>query len=187
MGSRRGVTAGLGVVSPTDQFENNEPVDDGPVDILYLVDRLEELVSIGKRVPFSGRVMVEEDQFLTLVDQLRLAIPDEIKQATRVIREREAIIAESHDEAARILDSARKRAEYIVSEQGILNEARLKGEEILQNAQERRNRIMGEIDVYALEQFDKVERAMREGLRLIDQTMEETVALMTEARENVGK
>ena len=174
-------------VHPNDHYVTNEPVDDGPVDILYLIDRLEELVSIGKRVPFSGRVMVEEDQFLTLVDQLRLAIPDEIKGAARVIREREAIIAESHDEAARILDAARKRAEYIVSEQAILNEARLKGEEILQSAQEKRNRILGEIDVYALEQFDRVERAMREGLRTIDQAMEETVALMSEARENVGK
>ena len=171
----------------SETYQTNEPVDDGSVDILYLVDRLEELVSFGKRIPLSGRVMVEEDQFLSLVDQLRVAIPDEIKHAQRVIREREAIVAESHDDAARILEAARQRAEYAVSEQGILQEARLKGEEILQSAQERRSRILGEIDVYALEQLDKVELAMREGLALIDRTMEDTVAALHDARENVGR
>ncbi len=173
--------------SSSETYQPNEPVDDRSVDILYLVDQLEELVSFGKRIPLSGRVMVDEDEFKRLVDQLRVAIPDEIKHAQRVIREREAIVAESHDDAARILDAARQRAEYAVSEQGILQEARLKGEEILQSAQERRGRIIGEIDVYALEQLDKVELAMREGLALIDRTMEDTVAALADARENVGR
>ena len=79
-------------------------------------------------MPFSGRVMVEEEQFLELVDQLRVAVPDEIKKAQRVIKERERIIAEAQDEATKILDTARKRAEYFVSEQGILNEARQQSE-----------------------------------------------------------
>ncbi|MDQ4044802.1 MAG: ATPase, partial [Chloroflexota bacterium] len=76
---------------------------DGAVDMLYLVDRLEELVSLGKRVPFSTRVMVEEEEFLALVDQLRVAVPNEIKQAQRVIKERERIIGEAQDEAAEIV------------------------------------------------------------------------------------
>jgi len=104
-----------------------------------------------------------------------------------VIRERQTIIAESHEEAARILDAARKRAEYFVSQEGILNEARLKGEQILQDAHDKRNRVMGEIDAYALEQFDKVEEAMRNGLSVIDESLEETVAIMREARQNVGR
>jgi hypothetical protein len=46
---------------------------------------------------------------------------------------------------------------------------------------------MGEIDAYALEQFDKVEEAMRNGLALIDESLEETVSIMREARQNVGR
>ena len=170
-----------------EQFESADSIDDTSVDILYLLDRLEELVSLGKRVPFYGKVMVEENEFLALVDQLRIAVPNEVKQAQRVIRERQSIIADSHEEAARILDAARKRAEYFVSQEGILNEARLKGEQILQDAHEKRNRVMGEIDAYALEQFDRVEEAMRNGLAIIDESLEDTVALMREARQNVGK
>jgi hypothetical protein len=176
-----------GLFPPVEQLETPEPIDDTSVDIFYLLDRLEELVSFGKRVPFYGKVMVEENEFLALVDQLRIAVPNEIKQAQRVIRERQTILAESHEEAARILDAARKRAEYFVSQEGILNEARLKGEQVLQDAHDKRNRVMGEIDAYALEQFDKVEEAMRNGLALIDESLEETVSIMREARQNVGR
>lgn len=175
------------MLAASDYFDVAEPLDDTTVDIFYLVDRLEELVSIGKRVPFSGKVMVEENDFLALVDQLRIAVPNEIKQAQRVIRERQTIIAESHEEAARILDAARSRAEYFVSQEGILNEARLQGEKMLQDAQDRRNRVLGEIDVYALEQFDKVEAAMRDGLRLIEDALSDSAGLMDEARRSVGQ
>src|SRR5215203_5071601 len=159
----------------------------GAADILYLVDRLEELVSMGKRVPLSSRVMVEEEEFLALVDQLRVAVPNEIKQAQRVIREREHIIAEAQDEAARILDAAKKRAEYFVSQEGILNEARQQAEVILAQAEEKRKRALGEIDVYAIDQFNQVEDALREGLAIIDRAVRDTVSALNDARDNVGK
>jgi hypothetical protein len=168
-------------------YDDGEPNEDGTVDILYLVDRLEELVGVGKRVPFSGRVMVEEEQFLALVDQLRIAVPNEIKQAQRVIREREHIIAEAQEEAKRVLDAAKKRGEYFVSQEGILNEARQQAEVILAQAEEKRKRALGEIDVYAIDQFNQIEDALREGLAIIDKAVRETVDALNEARENVGK
>jgi hypothetical protein len=170
-----------------DGYEGPDLLDDSSVDIFYLLDRLEELVSVSKRVPFSGRVMVEENEFLALVDQLRIAVPNEVKQAQRVIRERQAIIQESHEEATRILDAARKRADYYVSQEGILNEARLKSEQILQEAVDTRTKTLGVIDAYALEQFERVEQAMRDGLAIIDESLEDAVSIMREARDNVGR
>lgn len=162
--------------------DGEEPQDDGTVDILYLVDRLEELVGIGKRVPFSGRVMVEEEEFLALVDQLRVAVPNEIKQARRVIKERERIIGEAQAEAAKILDGARKRSEYFVSEQGILNEAKQRSEDLLRQAEEQIKRSMGEIDVYALKQFGQVEDALRQTQRVLDGAM----TAIDDAKGHVG-
>jgi len=162
--------------------DDDEPQDDGTVDILYLVDRLEELVGIGKRVPFSGRVMVEEEEFLALVDQLRVAVPNEIKQARRIIKERERIIAEAQGEAAKILEGARKRSEYVVSEQGILNEARQRSEDVLRQAEEQIKRSMGEIDVYALKQFGQVEEALRQTQRILDSAVD----AISDAKGHVG-
>ncbi len=82
-----------------DHPESEHRPSEGTVELLYLLDQLEEMVGVSKRVPFSHRVMVEEDEFAELVEQLRLAIPSEVKQAQRVIRDRERIIAEAQQEA----------------------------------------------------------------------------------------
>ncbi len=169
--------------------EDDDVVESGEetVDILYLVDRLEELVGIGKRVPFSGRVMVEEEEFLALVDQLRVAVPNEIKQAQRVIKEREQVIGEAQSEASRILETARDRAEYYVSQQGLLAEARQKSEELLRHVETEHKRSLGEIDAYALKQIGLIEDAMHEGMALIQQTMDEAAGLLQGAKDQVGR
>jgi hypothetical protein len=157
------------------------------VDILYLVDRLEELVGVGKRVPFSGRVMVEEEEFLALVDQLRVTVPNEIKQAQRVIREREAVVGQAQEEAAKILEVARQQAEYIVSQQGVLSEARQRGEELLRQVETKHREGMGQIDLYALQQLTRVEEAMQDGLNLIMEAIRETSATIEQAKRHVGQ
>ncbi len=160
---------------------------DGTADILYLVDRLEELVGIGKRVPFSARVMVEEEEFLALVDQLRVAVPNEIKQAQRVIKERERIVGEAQEEGARIIKVARDRADALVSQSGILAEARQRSEEILRQAEEERQREYGEIDVFIIERLRIAEDAVRRGMAVMEDAVERTLEEIDEARENVGK
>jgi len=160
--------------------------NEGTVELLYLLDQLEDMVGVSKRVPFSHRVMVEEDEFVELVEQLRLAIPSEVKQAQRVIRDRERIIAEAQQEASHIIENARSRAEYLVSSEGILNEAKQRSEEILRAAEERRKRDKGEIDVYAMQQFNLIEQALREGLDVIDSAVQETVDRLQQARDSIG-
>jgi hypothetical protein len=168
-------------------YDDGAPGDDDAGEILYLVDQLEELVGVGKRVPFSGKVMVEEEIFLGLIDQLRVAVPNEIKQAQRVIRERERIIAEAQEEASKILETAKKRVAYLISKEGILNEARQQGEEILRQADDTRKRTLGEIDVFAIEQFDYVEQALRKSLSVMDEAVRHTVSVLDQARDSVGK
>ncbi len=168
-------------------YDDGPPGDDEAGEILYLVDRLEELVGVGKRVPFSGKVMVEEDVFLGLIDQLRVAVPHEIKQAQRVIKERERIIAESQEEASKILDIAKKRVAYLISKEGVLNEARQQGEEILRASDDTRKRALGEIDVYAIERFDYIEQALQRSVSVMDEAVRQTVALLDTAREAIGK
>lgn len=158
-----------------------------PIDFLELVDRLEELVGVGRRVPFSHRVMVAEGEFLGIVDELREAVPGEIKRAQRIIKERERIVGEAQEEAAKILKAARDRAEYQISQEGVLQEARQAGEDILRQAHERRKRAMGEVDVYALEQFARVEAAMREGMEIIEAAVHEMLEKLDRAKAEVTR
>ncbi len=178
-----------GTTAPGPPELRDEQIDgqaDGAADILYLVDRLEELVGVGKRVPFSTRVMVEEEEFLAIVDQLRATVPNDVRQAQRIIREREAIIAGAQAEAAKILEVARQQAEYIVSQQGVLNEARQRGEELLRQVEGEHRRSLGQIDQYALQQFTRVEDAVQQGLQIIMDAVRETTAEMESAKRHIG-
>lgn len=159
----------------------------GAADILYLVDRLEELVGMGKRVPLSNRVMVEEEEFLALVDQLRVAVPNEIKQAQRVIKERERIIGEAQDEARDIIKAAQDRTELLVSQHGVLAEARVRGEEILRRAEEERQRTRGAMDLFFMEQIQLVEDAIRRGMAVMADAAERSLDEVDQAREHIGR
>lgn len=170
------------------EVEYEDPIEAEPetVDMLYLVSRLEDLVGYGKRVPFSGRVMVGEAEFLDLVEQMRATVPEEIRAAERVLQQRESIIASAQSEAEHLLVTAKEQAQYFVSKEGIVNEANQVAEKILRDAEERKRRDIGEIDAYAFAQFERVEDAMREGLELIDRSIRETVITIGRAKNAIA-
>ena len=156
-------------------------------DVLILLDRLEELVGVSRRMPFRNRVIIEEDEFLGLVDQIRAAVPREIRQAQRVVEERSDIITGAQQEAAKILDHARTQAEYIISEQGVMNEARQRGEDYLRQVEMEQRRSIGQIDEYALQQIGRVEEAVQDGLNLVINALREASANLEQAKRHVGK
>lgn len=164
----------------------DDEAEEEPDDVLVLLDRLEELVGVGRRMPFSTRVMVEEEEFLGILDQIRAAVPREIRQAQRVVEERSNIIVGAQHEAAKILDMARSQAEYIISEQGVLNEARQRGEEYLREVEQERRQSMAQIDAYALQQIAKVEEAIQDGLNLVMDSLREASTNLEQAKRHIG-
>jgi vacuolar-type H+-ATPase subunit H len=138
-------------------------------DILELIDRLEDLVTQGSRVPWGGKIMVEEDEVLAVIDQLRMAMPQEIKQARRVVQDRQKIITDAQTEADKILSVAKERAEYLMNEQGLVNEAKARSEEILRQSREHSRKSMQEVDQYAHQMLTQLERVLEENLQQIQQ------------------
>lgn len=136
-------------------------------DILSFVDRLEDLVGNGTRVPLSNRIMVDEEEFLSAIDQLRLSLPQEIKQARRVVQERAKILSDAQAEAERIVSIAKERAEYLMNEQGLVNESKARSEEILRQAKDSAKRSMGQVDVYALQILTQLEEILEQDLQQI--------------------
>jgi hypothetical protein len=72
------------------------------MDILHLVDRLEELFNESRSIWLTRRVLVNEDKMLDLIDQMRLSIPEEIKQAQQIISQKDRIIAQAQESATQI-------------------------------------------------------------------------------------
>lgn len=120
------------------------------MDIMYLVDRLEALVNSSRRVPLSSRIMLEEEEVLALVDQLRQAIPNEVKQARRIMQERDQIIKLAQTEADKIVTMARERAEYMINQDNVYYLAKERSEQVLGDAQRDALATRQEIEEYAV-------------------------------------
>jgi len=108
-------------------------------------------------VPLSTQVMVNEDEMMELVDQIRFNLPDEIKQANWTVAEQQRIITEAHAEAARIMSRANERAEETASEHEILRRAERHAAQVIKDAQAKSDQIITEAEGYALEQLRQLE------------------------------
>ena len=104
------------------------------IDVLYLVDRLEALLTKGWRVTMTSKTMVDEDEFLDIVDQMRIAFPEEIKQAKKIVQDRERILAQTQEESTRVLTMAKEDAARLVNEHTLVKTARQQAAQIEQQA-----------------------------------------------------
>ena len=101
--------------------------------------------------------MVNEDEMMELIDQVRFNLPDEIKQANWTVTEQQRIITEAHAEAARIMSRANERAEETASEHEILRRAERHAAQVVKDAQAKSDQIVSEAEGYALEQLKQLE------------------------------
>jgi len=127
------------------------------MDILHLVDRLEELFNDSNSLPLTKKIAIDEEKLLDLIDQMRLAIPDEIKKAQSIINQKERIIAQSHEEANRTVSLAREQSEKLVSKDAIVQEAKIIADDIIKRARDETELIKKEADQYAVDSLDHLE------------------------------
>lgn len=145
----------------------------GVVDIMYLVDRLEALVNSSRRVPLSSRIMLEEEEVLAVIEQMRQAVPGELKQAKKVLQDRDQIIKGAQTEADKIITMARERAEYLINSEGVLNMAKERGEQMLGDAQRDAQSTRQEIEQYAVEVLSNLEEQLRFQLHQVSNGLQE--------------
>ncbi len=112
------------------------------MDILYLVDRLENLIASSRKMPLMNQILVKENEILTLVEQMRATIPDEVKQAKRIVQEKERVLAQAQSEAAAILARAREESERAIHREGLLRAAEERSQELIRQANERAHALL---------------------------------------------
>jgi vacuolar-type H+-ATPase subunit H len=107
------------------------------VDILHLLDLLEEEIASARKMPVGGGVLVDRKHMLDLIDQLRVAIPANIRQARDILQRRSQALSEAEQEAARILESAQREADRRLAETGVVRQAEERARQILADAEAR--------------------------------------------------
>lgn len=138
--------------------------DTGAVDFMYLLDRLEEALVTGSRVPLMARTLVDEQECLDILDQLRVAMPIEIKEARRVIAERDHVLAQAREETERIIRSAENRASRMVDEHTLVRSAQARAHHINEQAEAEAESIRDEAERYAETLLTRVQERLEQAL-----------------------
>ncbi len=112
------------------------------MDILYLVDRLENLIASSRRMPLVNQIILKETDILPIIEQMRTTIPDEVKQARRIIQEKERILAQAQADASNLLARANEEGEQAINREGLLHAAEERSQKMLWQAQEQAHTII---------------------------------------------
>ncbi|NLL92108.1 MAG: ATPase [Ruminococcaceae bacterium] len=96
------------------------------------LDRIDDVLEEAWNLPFTGgKRMVDIEKIRELVDEVRLNIPQEIKDAKAIVRDREDIIKDANAEAEEIIKKAEERARRMISQEEVMISAREKAGELL--------------------------------------------------------
>ena len=137
------------------------------MDILHLIDRLEELFNESRPIPFTHNVVVDEDRMLDLIDQMRVAIPEEVKKAQQLLAQRDRILAQAQEEANRTLSLAREKSDVLVERDAIVEAAKVRADEIINQAYADIQNIRHEADDYVITTLTNLEVEMDRALNQI--------------------
>ena len=152
------------------------------MDVLVLIDKLDDLVHNAKPVPLTDQVRVDKEEIYDILDQMRATIPEEIKQARWIVKERQEMLAEAKREGDRVLWEARERAVQESSQTEIVKLAERQAQEIVEDARRSARETRLEMEDWAdqilstLESnLDKFLGAVRRGRERLHERSQETV------------
>src|SRR5271167_3629639 len=154
------------------------------MDVLVLIDKLDDLVHNAKAVPLTDQVRIDREEIYDILDQMRATIPEEIKQARWIVKERQEMLAEAKREQDRLLQEAREQAVREASQTEIVKLAERQAQEIIEEARRTARETRLEMEDWAdgilatLESnLDKFLTAVRRGReRLHERSQEDVVA-----------
>lgn len=137
------------------------------MDIQHLVDRLEDLIDEGRHMPFSKFTMIDEERALELIDQMRISIPEEVEKASRVLAQRDRVLAQANEEAARVVQMARERGDQMVDREALVQAAHSRAANIVEEARQEAEQVRDEADQYVLDQLNRLEAQLGKMLGVV--------------------
>jgi cell division septum initiation protein DivIVA len=137
------------------------------MDIQHLVDRLEDLIDEGRHMPFSRFTVIDEERALEIIDQMRISIPEEIEKAARVLGQRDRILAQANEEAARVVQQARERSDQMVDREAMVQAAQNRAANIVEQAHQEAATVMEDADNYVLGVLSNLEGQLAKAMTVV--------------------
>lgn len=141
--------------------------------LIELLDRLEGIIEDSRRMPLTNKVVVDAYDVLELLDKIRISLPDEVKKAEELLKERDKIIADATREAENLRGSATEYLKAMVSEEEVVKAAEIESGRILDEAKREAEGIRKGASQYAAEVLMKLDENLDRALQVVRRGVEE--------------
>jgi Skp family chaperone for outer membrane proteins len=138
------------------------------MDIQHLLGRLEAILLEARRVPGTKMKLVDADRCFQLIDQMVLAIPEEIKKAQRIQQEHDRIIAQAKEEAEHIKVRAQDEAASLADDTAIMSIAQNRAQQIEERARTQAEHMRADADGYALDTLLRLKEELEHTLNVVN-------------------
>ena len=139
------------------------------MDGLELLDELEEVIAQGASVPFSGRCILERDELMDIVQDLKLKLPDDLKQAKWIKEDRQRILNEAQTEADDIIKAANEKGISMINEHEITQQAMEQARQMIDKAKAEAKEIIDSSYNYADRLLETVEKVSVSSMKELEQ------------------
>ncbi len=146
------------------------------MDIVERLEELQVLVEEAKSVPFSSSAVIDRNEFLELIAQLKQAVPDEVRQARWMARDRDELLARARKEADRLLVEAREQRDRLLSRSEIVHAAQRESERLVDEGKGKAARTRLEAEDYIDQKLAGFEILLNKTLATVARGREQLVA-----------
>lgn len=137
------------------------------MDIQHLIERLEAVLKESRQVPLTAYLLVDQDRIYTILDQMRVSVPEVVKRASRIEAERERILAQSKEEAERIRELAKQEAIDLVNRDNIVANAHSHAQKLMELAQHEAAQTRQDADDYIMRVLSQLEQDLTRTLSIV--------------------
>lgn len=142
------------------------------MDILNLLERIEDIIEEASKFPLSNKVMIDKDEILEVINEIRLKLPDEINRASWVAKERQRILNEAQTEADELIEKVQDQQRYLIEDNEITKQAQKHANQIIQEAERKANEMKFGAYSYSDEILSKLQEKIGEINNIIEQNRE---------------
>jgi hypothetical protein len=169
------------------------------MDITSRIQQLEELIMVAKSMPLSSSVLVNREEVLELIQEMRASLPEEIKQARWVVKDREQLLAKARRDAEQLIQKALSEQAQLVSREEVVKASMQEAERILSEARDQARQIRLEAEDYmdqklaafeaqltrSQEQLETMRQAQVQAFERISEQLQRTVQQVERGRERL--
>lgn len=143
------------------------------MEIFTLLETIEDMLENSKEVPFTHKAILDKEELLEIIKEIRLKLPEELKQAKVIKEEHDRIISKANEEAGEIVKEAENRIISMIDEHEITKKAYEQKSKIIENANDMAREISSGTKAYADSILESVQATLEEALKVIENNRKE--------------